>query len=150
MPSHLLKHAHGLPLSGHGWMLGLVDVGTAFWLVLYVLAIIGGLRARCYEIPLVAVAANFSWELIAAVYRVAPVRLWHLGDVAWLGLDAGIVWTVLRFGRAQQQIPEIRRSFYAVAGATFLFALVLQLALEEALDDAVYAAYGDLPLGGEA
>ena len=34
-------------------------------------------------------AANFSWELIAAVYRVAPVRLWHIGDALWLGLDAG-------------------------------------------------------------
>lgn len=136
MPSHLLKHAHGLPLTDHHWLLGLVDVGTAFWLILYVLAIIGGLRAKSYEVPLVAIAANFSWELIAAVYRVAPVRLWHIGDVAWLGLDAGIVWTVLRYGRQQQQIPEIRRNFYGVVTVTFAFALVAQFALEEALSDA--------------
>jgi hypothetical protein len=136
MPSHLLKHAHGLPLNDHPWLLGLVDVGTAFWLILYVLAIVGGLRARSYEIPLVAIAANFSWELIAAVYRVAPVRLWHVGDVLWLGLDAGIVYTVLRYGRQQQQIPEIRRAFYPVVGVTFAFALIAQLALEQALDDA--------------
>ncbi len=136
MPSHLLKHAHGLPLGDHPWLLGLVDVGTAFWLILYVLAIVGGFRAKTYEVPLVAVAANFSWELIAAVYRVAPVRLWHIGDVAWLGLDAGILWTVLRYGRQQQQIPEIRRGFYAVVAVTFAFALVAQLALEAALHDA--------------
>lgn len=136
MPSHLLKHAHGLPLSDHPWLLGLVDVGTAFWLILYVLAIIGGFRAKSYEIPLVAISANFSWELIAAVFRIAPVRLWHIGDIGWLGLDAGIVWTVLRYGRQQQQIPEIRRNFYAVVVGTFVFALVAQLALEQALDDA--------------
>lgn len=136
MPSHLLKHAHALPLGDHYLLLGLVDVGTAFWLVLYVLAIIGGMRAKSYEVPLVAIAANFSWELIAAVYRVAPVRLWHIGDVAWLGLDAGIVWTVLRYGRQQQQIPEIRRNFYGVVALTFAFALIAQFALEEALSDA--------------
>jgi len=136
MPSQLLKHAHSLPLSDHPWLLGLVDVGTAFWLVLYVLAIIVGFRERTYAIPLVAIAANFSWELIAAVYRPAPVLLWRIGDVAWLGLDAGIVWTVLRYGRAQQQIPEIKRGFYAVVAGTFVFALISQIGLEQALDDA--------------
>lgn len=135
MPSRLFRHAHTLPLDDHPWLLGLVDVGTAFWLVVYVLAIVGGFRQRTYLVPLVAIAANFSWELIAAVYRVAPVRLWHVGDVLWLCLDAAIVWTLLRYGRRQQQIPEIRRGFYAVVGATFLFALIAQLALEEALHD---------------
>jgi len=135
VPSHLLKHAHGLPLGDHPWLLGLVDVGTFFWLILYVLAIVGGVRAKSYEIPMVAIAANFSWELIAAVYRVAPVPLWHIGDVLWLGLDAGIVWTLLRYGREQQQILEIRRGFYGVVATAFAFALIAQLGLEEALDD---------------
>jgi hypothetical protein len=136
MPSQFLRHAHALSFSDHPWLLGLVDVGTVFWLVLYVLALIGGLRQRTYFIPLVAIAANFTWELIAAVYRIAPVRLWHIGDILWLCLDAGIVWTLLRFGRQQQQVPEIRRGFYPLVAVTFLFALIVQLALEQALDDA--------------
>jgi hypothetical protein len=135
MPSHLLKHAHSLPLGDHPWLLGLVDVGTGFWLVLYVVAIVAGFRGRTYAVPLVAIAANFAWELIAAVYRVAPVALWHLGDILWLGLDAGIVWTLLRYGRSQQQIPEIRRAFYPLVAFTFVLALVTQLALEQALND---------------
>jgi hypothetical protein len=135
MPSHLLKHAHSLPIGDHPWLLGLVDVGTGFWLVLYVVAIVEGLRRRTYAVPLVAIAANFSWELIAAVYRVAPVALWHIGDVLWLGLDAGIVWTLLRYGPNQQQIPEIRRAFYPLVALTFVLALVTQVALEQALDD---------------
>lgn len=135
MPSQRLVHAHSLPLGEHPWLLGLVDVGTAFWLVLYVLAIIQGLRERTYAIPLVAIAANFTWELIGAVYRVAPVRLWHIGDVLWLCLDAVVVWTLLRYGRERQQIPEIRRGFYALVGVTFAFSLIVQLALEEALAD---------------
>lgn len=135
MPGDLHKFAHSLSFSEHPWTIGLVDVGTAFWLVLYVLAIIGGLRQRTYLVPVVAIAANFSWELIAAVYRIAPVRLWHIGDIGWLGLDAGIVYTVLRYGRQQQTIPELKRFFYAVVAGTFVFALVAQLALEQALGD---------------
>jgi hypothetical protein len=135
MPSNLLRQAHSLPVSEHPWLLGLVDVGTAFWLVLYVLAIVQGLRERTYSIPLVAIAANFSWELIAAVYRVAPVRLWHLGDILWLCLDALVVWTLLRYGKGRQQIPEVRQAFYPLVVVTFSFALVVQLALEEALSD---------------
>jgi hypothetical protein len=135
MPSHLLRHAHGLPVGQHPLLLGLVDVGTAFWLVLYVLAIVQGLRGRTYVIPLLAIAANFTWELIAAVYRVAPVRLWHVGDVLWLGLDAVIVWTLLRYGPSRQQIPELRRWFYPVVALTFGFCAIVQLALEQALAD---------------
>jgi len=37
MGAHLLRHAHALP-TDHALLLGLVDIGTAFWLVLYVLA----------------------------------------------------------------------------------------------------------------
>ena len=135
MPSQLFRHAHSLRLGEHPWLLGLVDVGTLFWLVLYVLAIVQGLRQRTYAIPLVAIAANFSWELIAAVYRVAPVRLWHIGDILWLCLDAGVVWTLLRYGRQRQQIPEIQRGFYAIVAGTFAFSLIVQLALAEALAD---------------
>jgi hypothetical protein len=135
MPSQLLKGAHALSLGGYGLELALVDLGTAFWLVVYVLALVHGLRNQTYAVPLVAIAANFSWELIAAVYRVAPVPLWHYGDVLWLSLDAGIVWTLVRYGREQQQIPELRRAFFAVVGVTFVFAAVAQLALEEALSD---------------
>ncbi len=135
MPSHLLRHAHGLSITGHPWLLGLVDVGTGFWLVLYVLAIIEGFRRHTYAVPLVAIAANFSWELIAAVYRVAPVALWHVGDILWLGLDAPIVCTLLIYGRDRQMIPEIRRGFYPLLALTFAMALVTQLGLEQALDD---------------
>lgn len=135
MPSQLLKGAHAISPGHYGLELALVDVGTAFWLAVYVLALIEGLRKHTYAIPLVAIAANFSWELIAAVYRVAPVALWHYGDLLWLCLDAGIVFTLLRYGRAQQQIPELKRSFLTVAGVAFAFAGIAQLAIEEALDD---------------
>jgi len=134
MPAHLLRHAHALPAE-HWLFLGLVDVGTAFWLVLYVLAIIEGFRGRTYAIPLLAICANVTWELIAAVWRVAPVRLWHYGDILWLCLDVVVVWTLLRYGRARQVIEEIQRWYYVVVAGTFLLALVVQYSLESALAD---------------
>jgi hypothetical protein len=134
MPARLLQHAHSLS-TDHGLLLGLVDVGTAFWLVLYVLSIVAGFRGRTYVIPLLAICANFTWELIAAVWRIAPVPLWHYGDILWLCLDAVVVWTLLRYGRARQTIPEIQRWFYPVVVGTFLLAFVVQYSLETALED---------------
>ena len=134
MAAHLLRHAQALS-SEHGLLLALVDVGTAFWLVLYVLAIIAGFKGQTYAIPLLAICANFTWELIAAVWRIAPERLWHYGDILWLCLDAVVVWTLLRYGRARQTIPEIQRGFYLILPSTFLLALVMQYSLESALDD---------------
>ncbi|MDD9946335.1 MAG: DUF2101 family protein [Myxococcales bacterium] len=133
MPGHLSRHSHGL--GGDFSAMLLVDVGTAFWFGVYVLAIVQGLRQRTYAIPLVAICANFSWELLAAVVTIAPVALWRIGDIVWLCLDAVIVWTLLRYGRAQQSIPEIRRFYYPVIAVTFLFALVVQYALDRAFED---------------
>jgi len=134
MAAHFLRHAHALP-SDQGLLLGLVDVGTAFWLVLYVLAIVAGFKGRTYAIPLLAICANVSWELIAAVWRIAPEKLWHYGDILWLCLDLVVVGTLLRYGRARQAVPEIQRSFYFVVPATFLLAFVVQYSLESALED---------------
>ncbi|MET0791111.1 MAG: hypothetical protein ABW061_06275, partial [Polyangiaceae bacterium] len=134
MPAHLLRQAHALP-SDQGLLLGLVDVGTAFWLVLYVLAIVAGFKGRTYAIPLLAICANVSWELIAAVWRVAPERLWHYGDILWLCLDVVVVWTLLRYGRARQVIAEIQRWYYLIVPATFVIAFVVQYSLESALQD---------------
>jgi hypothetical protein len=134
MAAHFLRHAHALPTE-QGLLLGLVDVGTAFWLVLYVLAIVAGFRGRTYAIPCLAICANFSWELIAAVWRIAPERLWHYGDILWLCLDAVVVYTLLRYGRARQAIAELQRWFYWMVLGTFLLALVVQYSLESALED---------------
>ncbi len=135
MPGQLHQLTHQLHSGPYPWMLALVDIGTAFWFAVYVLAIVAGLRHKTYAVPMVAICANFSWELLAAVVTIAPVTLWHIGDIVWMVLDAGIVYTLLRYGRAGQTIPELKRWFYAIVATTFAFMLLLQYGLELAMRD---------------
>jgi len=96
-------------------------VGDLLWLVVYVVAIRRGFKDRTYGIPLVAVALNFTWELYFTLLHPPPEAVAHAAHVAWLLIDAVIVWQVFRFGREQQTIPELRTYFYpAVVGLLVL------------------------------
>jgi len=136
MHTQIQRLTHTLHTGPYEVAVGFVDVGTAFWFVVYVAAILQGFRFKTYSVPIVAVCANFSWEILAAFVTVAPIPLWHWGDIVWMCLDAAIVWTVLRYGRQRQTIPELRHWFYPVVAGTFIVALATQWGLEVAIGDA--------------
>ena len=129
MPTHAFHRAHqaaALSNCAYDWMLALVDVGTALWLVAYVLAIVQGFRQKTYGVPMVAITLNFTWEFLAAFAWDEPVLLWRIGDVLWMLIDGVIVFQLFRFGRARQSVPEIRDAYVPVLVALFLSALVGQ------------------------
>jgi hypothetical protein len=105
----------------------LVMLGDLLWAVAYILIIRQCFRQRTYGLPLVAIAMNFTWELQYSL--VLPPRcddgsvdIVKAGMIlAWVALDAVIVWQLFRYGRSEQTIPEIRRHFPAVV----LISLVL-------------------------
>jgi hypothetical protein len=124
LSSHFSIAANSLS-ADNPWVL-LVDVGTALWLGAYVLAIRQGFVAKTYSIPLVAICSNFAWEILASFAWTAPIRLWHVGAVLWMGFDAVIVFQLFRYGRAQQTIPEIQRYYLPVLLGTFALAFAGQ------------------------
>ena len=129
MPTHAFHRTHqaaALSNCAYDWMLALVDVGTAFWLVAYVLAIVQGFRQKTYGVPMVAITLNFTWEFLAAFAWDEPVLLWRIGDVLWMLIDGVIVFQLFRFGRTRQSVPEIRDAYVPVLVALFLAALVGQ------------------------
>ena len=87
-----------------------------FWTTAYVLIIRAGLRDRSYGMPLVALGANLSWEFLFSFVR--PSGGVQTGiNIAWLALDCGILWTVLRFG--PREFPWLpRRAFFVALAAT--------------------------------
>jgi hypothetical protein len=87
-----------------------------FWTTAYVLIIRAGLRDRSYGMPLVALGANLSWEFLFSFVR--PSGGVQTGiNIAWLLLDCGILWTVLRFGPQEfRWLP--RPAFFAALAAT--------------------------------
>ncbi|MCX4714262.1 hypothetical protein OG818_00290 [Streptomyces virginiae] len=83
------------------------------WTLVYVEAIRVGLRDRTYAMPVAALALNFAWESTYAV-REFSVGLSPQGvvDVVWAVADLVIVYTYLRFGRAE--LPDfVTRPLFA-------------------------------------
>ena len=134
VPSHALHRAHQLADSYDTWLL-FVDVGTALWLVAYILAIVQGFKQKTYAIPLVAVSLNFSWEVLAAFAFKEPILLWRIGDILWMGIDGIIVYQVFRFGRDKQNVPEVRNWYYPFLIGLFALAFVGQYTLTAYIGD---------------
>ena len=100
--------------------------GCVCWVVAYALMVRTAHRDRANALPLIAIALNFSWELLASFVFPNPVALWHVFDRVWLLVDLVIVVQLLQYGRPFQRIPEIRAHFYFVAALVFVMGLVGQ------------------------
>ncbi|MGW6845081.1 transmembrane-type terpene cyclase [Streptomyces sp. NPDC054958] len=88
-------------------------VSGVAWTLVYVEAIRVGLRDRTYAMPVAALALNFAWETVYAARDIA-VGLSAQGvvNVVWAVADAVIVYTYLRFGRAE--LPDfVTRPLFA-------------------------------------
>ncbi|MFJ1863906.1 hypothetical protein ACIOD1_04680 [Streptomyces sp. NPDC088097] len=72
------------------------------WTVVYAESIRIGLRERTYAMPVAALALNFGWEVTYAVNEfLTGISAQGVVDVVWALADLVIVWTYLRFGRAE-------------------------------------------------
>jgi hypothetical protein len=86
-------------------------VGTGLcWTLAYLLIIRVGLRERTYGMPIVAFAANISWEFLYSFVRPSH-GLQHVINIVWFLLDCAIGYTVVKFG--PREFPYLsRRVFY--------------------------------------
>jgi hypothetical protein len=76
------------------------------WTVTYLACIRVGFRDRTYCMPAVPLALNLSWECVYAAEGLQrPMQLQTVVDIVWAVLDALILVTFLRYGRAEQPRP---------------------------------------------
>lgn len=122
-------------VTSHGWEMLAAVIGSLLWVWAYVLMIRIGFRDRTYGLPLLAIALNFTWEIIYVFIFPPDNRAVLWLRVAWLVTDAFNVWLLIWYGRAVQNIPEIRRHFHFVLLGTFALAWVGHLALHHRLQD---------------
>lgn len=89
-------------------------VSGVAWTVVYVEAIRVGLRDRTYAMPVAALALNFAWESTYAVNEFRTgVSAQGVVNVVWAVADIVIVYTYLRYGRAE--LPGfVTRPMFAV------------------------------------
>ncbi|HEV2344084.1 MAG TPA: hypothetical protein VGS97_08330 [Actinocrinis sp.] len=117
-------------------------VGTGLcWTLAYLLIIRVGLRERTYGMPLVAFAANLSWEFIYAFVHPSN-GVQHVINVVWFLLDCVIGYTVVRFGPSE--FPYLpRRVFYGclVALLAFTYPAVYLVGTQFDAGDGVLSAF---------
>ena len=111
------------------------------WTLAYLLIIRVGLRERTYGMPIVAFAANLSWEFIYAFVRPSN-GVQHLINVVWFLLDCVIGYTIVRFG--PNEFPYLsRRVFYGcfVALLAFAYPAVNLFGTQFDLGDGLFSAF---------
>lgn len=99
-------------------------VGLVFWFLAYVLVVKEGFQQQTYGIPFLAICLNVTWEFMASFVWDHPVEIPVLAwlDRAGFFVDLVIVYTLLRFGRDVQVIPQIKRFYYPVFAGTIVLA----------------------------
>jgi hypothetical protein len=126
-------------------ILFLTVVSGLAWTVVYAEAIRLGFRDRTYAIPVAAVALNFTWEVVHASHSVATgITAQGVFNIVWGLADVLIVYTFLRFGRAELPSWVTRRLFigWALILGVTSFAVQLLFVVEFGWDDAArYAAF---------
>ncbi len=131
------NHTLGLLVGG---------LSSLFWTLTYVLILRQAARDRAYGMPLVALAANLSWELIflgvTLHHGVYDARLAML--LPWTLLDLGILVQCFRYGRADFSHPFVVRYFHLGLTGIIVFAFAVLGSFVRQLDDAIgwYAAFG--------
>jgi hypothetical protein len=126
-------------------ILFLTIVSGLAWTVVYIDAIRVGFRDRSYAIPAAALGLNFAWEAIYGVRSLATgITVQGFFNVAWGLADVAIVYTFLKFGRAELPAWVTRRLFvgWALLLAAASFAVQLLFVAEFGWDAASrYAAF---------
>lgn len=110
-------------------------VACALWTVAYVQIFRQAQKDRAYGVPMLAVCMNITWEGIYSFFAPDPSWLWLLLDRSWFVFDLLIVYQLVRFGRQNQLVPELKQHFPAVLVGTLLLALVGHLTFRATIHD---------------
>jgi hypothetical protein len=112
--------------------LGVVLNGL-FWAAAYLLIIARAGRDKVYGMPVVALCANLSWEIINSFIQT-PFGFVRPIPLVWLSMDAVIAWQIVKYGPAQ--FPRLsKRLCYGFFGLTFSFTFVAMFQLNKVFAD---------------
>jgi hypothetical protein len=120
----------------------LLVIGGFFWALTYLIAIRKGFIDKTYSFPMVALAANISWEAIFSfIIPLFPPQLYI--DYVWFFLDLVIVYQFLKFGRSEFPLYSSRH-FYASFATAVAVAFGSILSITYVFQDwlGVYTAFG--------
>lgn len=90
-PSHVPSHV--VPVCDL-----FLQIGGGLWTVCYILYVRESFRSQSYGMPLFALALNFAWEIVYALY-VAESPLERTVFTIWLTIDCGMVYGIIKYAK---------------------------------------------------
>ena len=94
------------------------------WTITYIALVYRGFRDRSYGMPLVALALNFTWEIVySQIYPPSSIKLvGTIINTVWMLCDAGIVATFFLYGYKyfERHYGISRAEFYVFTFLAFL------------------------------
>ena len=118
-----------------------------FWTIAYVCVIWQSFRDRTYAMPFAAMVMNIIWEfLFTFVYRSVGGLMQEIINLVWFALDIVIVYTYLRFWRADYPKNMRESWFWPMFVLAFLLVAPMLVATVSVFgrdDGSVYTAFGD-------
>jgi hypothetical protein len=120
-------------------------VMTVGWTVAYVGIVKRAFQDGTLGMPLCAMYANFSWEIIFSFIYPDERLLIEAGNITWCFVDVVIVITAFRFGRQDFAHPFVKRWYYpmVVFGLVLGFGLVWGFATQFNDRHGTYIAFFD-------
>jgi hypothetical protein len=101
-------------------------LGCLFWVAAYILMVRKAFLDHAPALPMVAICCNFAWEFLAAFIFPNPNDTLNLLAKTWFFIDIVIMWQLLRYGRALQTVPLVRRLYLPLVALALILALVGQ------------------------
>ncbi len=117
-------------------------IGGLFWSATYILIIRRGFKDKTFGMPIAALCANISWEMIFTVILPHDAPQIYVNYI-WFSLDVVIVIQFLKYGK--KEFPSIPKwQIFAIFALGVSIAAPLILGISNELGDSVgaYAAFG--------
>ena len=114
-----------------------------FWVLTYILIIKKGWQDQNYGMPMLALAANLSWEFIFSLLLPLPTPQKYI-VVVWFGLDLIILMQFLLFGRTNFKQEFYRANFYSLFILTLIISFFTIFLITHEFNDYLgkYTAFG--------
>jgi hypothetical protein len=119
-----------------------LTIGGIFWILTYVFIISKGFKDKTYGMPLIALCANISWELIFSfILPHSPLQLFV--NYLWFGLDSVIVFQFFKYHKNEfpnMSSLKVYTSFSLLIFSAFSIILLGTIMLGD--HRGVYSAFG--------
>lgn len=117
-------------------------IGGLFWSATYILIIRRGFKDKTFGMPIAALCANISWEMIFTFVLPHDAPQIYVNYI-WFSLDVVIVIQFLKYGKKEfPSIPKWQIFAIFVLGVSIAAPLILGISNELGDSVGAYAAFG--------